>query len=55
MKHLIKKEIIEYVKNYPERKQVENIWQPPIVGFADANRSYIRELKKMVLILQIFQ
>lgn len=48
MKALITHKIIEYVKNYPTFKNVENIWQEPIVGFADANGSYIRSLKEIV-------
>ena len=48
MKALITNKIIEYVKNYPSMKNVENIWQEPIVGFADANGSYISSLKEIV-------
>lgn len=48
MKSLIADKIIEYVKNYPALKNVENIWKEPVVGFADANGSYIRALKEIV-------
>lgn len=48
MKTLITNKIIEYVKNYPTRKNVKNIWKEPIVGFSDANGSYIRSLKTIV-------
>jgi len=48
MKELITNKIIEFVKNYPAKKNVENIWQEPIVGFADANGSYIKALKEIV-------
>lgn len=48
MKKLITNKIIEYVKNYPTSKNVENIWQEPVVGFADANGPYIRALKEIV-------
>ena len=48
MKTLIKNKIIEYVKDYPALKNVENIWQEPVVGFADVNSFYIRKLKDIV-------
>lgn len=48
MKTLITNKIIEYVKSYPDRKNVKNIWKEPIVGFADANGSYISALKEIV-------
>lgn len=48
MKTLITKKIIEFVKNYPSEKNVKNLWQEPIVGFADANGSYIQSLKEVV-------
>ena len=48
MKTIITKKIIEYVKNYPACKNLKNLWQEPIVGFADANGSYIRALKEIV-------
>lgn len=48
MKTLITNKIIEYVKNYPVLKNVKNIWKEPLVGFADANGSYISSLKKIV-------
>ena len=48
MKTLITNKIIEYVKSYPTRKNVKNIWKEPIVGFADANGPYISALKEIV-------
>lgn len=48
MKTLITNKIIEYVKNYPNEKNVKNLWQEPIVGFADANGPYINLLKEIV-------
>ena len=48
MKSLITNKIIEYVKSYPTRKNVKNIWKEPIVGFADANGPYISALKEIV-------
>ena len=48
MKTLITNKIVEYVKNYPNEKNLKNLWQEPIVGFADANGSYIKSLKEVV-------
>lgn len=48
MKELIRNKIIELVKNYPSEKNVKNLWQEPIVGFGDANGSYMRSLKEVV-------
>ena len=48
MKTLITNKIIGFVKKYPEMKKLNNIWQEPIVGFADANSSYIQSLKEVV-------
>lgn len=48
MKTLITNKIIEFVKNYPALKNVKNIWKEPLVGFADANGSYIKSLKEIV-------
>ena len=48
MKLQITNKIIEYVKNYPDMKNVKNIWQEPIVGFADAKSAYIASLKTVV-------
>ena len=48
MKDLIRSKIIEYVKNYPKLKNLDNLWQEPIVGFADAKGSYITALKTIV-------
>ena len=48
MKELIKNKIIEYVKGYPELKNVKNIWREPVVGFADAKGTYIKSLKTVV-------
>lgn len=48
MRELIKNKIVEYVKAYPEKKNVENIWKEPIVGFADAKGEYIQSLKTII-------
>ena len=53
MKTLITNKIIEYVKSYPVRKDVKNIWKAPIVGFADANGSYISALKESVTLAHL--
>jgi len=48
MKTLITNKIIEFIKNYPESKNVKNIWKEPLVGFADANDPYISSLKEVI-------
>jgi len=48
MKTLITNKIIEFVKNYPSSKNVKNLWQGPVVGFADANDPYISSLKEVI-------
>ena len=48
MKIFITNKIIEFVKNYPDKKNVKNIWKEPLVGFADANGSYILSLKEVI-------
>lgn len=48
MKKKIKNLIINYVKNYSERKEIETKWKEPIVKFADANDEMFIKLKEIV-------
>lgn len=51
-KNKLKKEIIAYIteffREFPEKEKVPNVWNTPIVGFADAMDPYIQNLPKLI-------
>lgn len=47
LKNTIKNEIIKYIEEYPKQKNIPAIWRTPLVGFADANDPYIRDLRRI--------
>lgn len=49
MRQFIKNTIVEFIDNYCKENNIENIWEEPIVGFADANSEYIYNLKSIVV------
>lgn len=49
MREFIKNTIVEFIDKYCEENNIKNIWEEPIVGFADANSDYIKNLKNIVL------
>ena len=48
LKEKITELVVEYVKKYPAENETPEMWRTPLVGFADVNDSYIRELPKIV-------
>ena len=46
MKELIRKYIIDFVKEYEQRKDISTTWRQPLVGFADVNHEDIRNIKE---------
>lgn len=46
---VITKFIQAYVEQYPDKYQVPVLWRTPLVGFADAFDSYIRNLPELIL------
>lgn len=49
MREFIKNTIMEFINEYCRENNLENIWEEPIVGFADANSQYISNLKNVVV------
>ncbi|MBU5337197.1 epoxyqueuosine reductase [Intestinibacter bartlettii] len=49
MREFIKNTIVEFIDKYCKENNLENIWEEPIVGFADANSKYISNLKNIVV------
>ena len=49
MRNIIKKSISDFIDNYCKKNNLERIWEEPIVGFADVNSDYIKNLKNVVL------
>ena len=49
MRDTIIKWISDFIDDYCEKNNLERIWEEPIVGFADANSDYIKNLKNVVL------
>lgn len=51
-KNKLKKEIIAYIteffREFPEKEKVPNVWNTPIVEFADAMDPYIQNLPKLI-------
>lgn len=45
MKDLIKNCIIEFVREYEKRDDISTTWREPLVGFADANHEYIKNIR----------
>ena len=48
LKKKIKQLIIQYVKDYSKRKEIDTKWREPIVKFADANDDRFVKLKEVV-------
>lgn len=46
MKNLIKKYIVDYVKEYEKRDNISATWREPLVGFADANHKDIARIRE---------
>ena len=49
MRDTIIKWISDFIDDYCKKNNLERIWEEPIVGFADANSDYIKNLKNVVL------
>ena len=49
MRDTIIKWISDFIDDYCKENNLERIWEEPIVGFADANSDYIKNLKNVVL------
>ncbi|MCC3869785.1 epoxyqueuosine reductase [Terrisporobacter mayombei] len=46
MKNLIKKYIVDYVREYEKRYDISTTWREPLVGFADANHKDISRIRE---------
>lgn len=46
MKDLIKKYIVNYVREYEKRDDISTTWREPLVGFADANHKDIFRIRE---------
>jgi epoxyqueuosine reductase QueG len=44
----IKKMIRDFILSYPKRRQVNNIWRKPIIGFASAQDPLFNQFKKII-------
>ena len=49
MKEIIKQTIVNFIDDYCETNNIENIWRNPVIGFGDANSDYIKKLPKLIL------
>ena len=49
MRDTIIKWISDFIDDYCKKNNLERIWEEPIVGFADANSDYIKNLKNVML------
>ncbi len=47
-KEYIRKLAAEYVEKYPKEHQIPQLWRTPLVGYADANEPYIRNLPRLI-------
>lgn len=45
----IEEVIIKFINGYCKENKIKNIWREPIVGFADANSNYIKNLPNIIL------
>lgn len=48
LKEKILELVVEYVKAYPANNGTPDMWRTPLVGFADVNDPYIRDLPEIV-------
>lgn len=53
MKEKLKQLIKQYVKNYPERKDVNTKWREPIVKYSNANDEMFIKLKEIVSLTHV--
>lgn len=48
MKNKIENLIYDFVHNYEKKYNIKTTWGKPLVGFADANHSYIKNLPELI-------
>lgn len=48
LKNYIRNYIVSFVEDYPAKNGMERIWRTPLVGYADVNLPFVRNLKEIV-------